>query len=93
MAAGLEEIKKIDFLNYHYINGYGDNGERLQYGPTAQGVEAVMPDLVLGRDEQGHAINYDAEALLMISMHALQQEDEKVVALRAEIEQLKKEKH
>ena len=50
-AAGLTELKQIDFYDYRFLPGHGDNGARPQYGPTAQSVERVLPQLVLARDE------------------------------------------
>lgn len=72
MTAGIAEIAKLDLWNYRYKPGYGDNGERVQYGPTAQDVEKVIPDLVR-YDEHGEAINYDIGAFVPITLHALQQ--------------------
>jgi endosialidase-like protein len=72
MAAGLDEISKLDLINYRYRDGVGDNGERMQYGMTAQQVETVMPDLVR-HDEKGEAINFDIGALLPVALHAIQQ--------------------
>lgn len=72
MTAGIDEIAKLNLWNYRYLNGFGDNGERIQYGPTAQDVEKVLPDLVR-YDTDGKAINYDAGAFVPITLHALQQ--------------------
>jgi hypothetical protein len=81
MEAGLNEIVQIKEWNYRYVQGYGDSGKRIQYGPTAQDVEAVLPDLVLGRDGNGKAINYDIGAFIPISMHAFQQVAERLCRL------------
>jgi hypothetical protein len=81
MKAGLKEISGLDLWNYRYKNGWGDSGKRIQYGPTAQDVEKVLPDLV-GRDDKGTPINYDSGALLLISLHAIQE-------LKAEVDDLK----
>jgi hypothetical protein len=72
MKAGLDELMQIKMQNYRYLSGYGDGGYRIQYGPTAQAVEAVLPDLV-GRDNNGETINYDWGALLFVGLHAIQQ--------------------
>jgi hypothetical protein len=72
MVAGIDEITRLDLLNYRYKEGFGDNGERLQYGLTAQGVASVMPDLVR-YDAQGEAVNFDIGALLPVALHAIQQ--------------------
>lgn len=72
MKAGLSELMGIDFVNYRYIPGYGDNGERRQYGATAQNVAAALPDLA-GYDTKGEIINYDWGALLFVGLRAIQQ--------------------
>lgn len=72
MTAGLDDLMKISFQNYHYRKGFGDDGDRLQYGTTAQDVEGALPDLVR-RDAGGAAINYDSGALLFIGLRAIQQ--------------------
>ena len=72
MIAGLDEIAKLNLWNYRYKSGQGDDGARMQYGPTAQDVEQVLPDLV-GHDEKGEAINYDIGAFIPISLRAIQQ--------------------
>lgn len=72
MEAGIDEIARLKLWNYRYIPGYGDSGERMQYGPTAQDVESVIPDLVR-KDENNEAINYDIGAFIPITLHALQQ--------------------
>lgn len=72
MTAGIDEIAKLDLWNYRYRDGFGDSGERMQYGPTAQDVEKVLPDLVR-HDSSGEAINYDIGAFVPITLHALQQ--------------------
>jgi len=85
MKAGLKEIATLDLWNYRYKPGWGDGGKRIQYGPTAQDVEKVLPDLV-GHDEKGEAINYDSGALLLIALHAIQEQ-------QVQIEELKKKVH
>lgn len=82
MAAGIDEIARLKLWNYRYRSGYGDGGARLQYGPTAQDVERVLPGLVR-HDAKGAAINYDIGAFVPISLRALQQ-------LNARIEQLER---
>lgn len=72
MVGGLEEVMRLNLQNYRYRKGYGDSGERMQYGLTAQDVDMVMPDLVR-RDISGEAINYDAGAFLFIGLRAIQQ--------------------
>jgi hypothetical protein len=72
MKAGIDDIMRINLQSYRYLPGYGDGGLRLQYGPTAQDVEAVLPDIV-GHNSSGETINYDYGALFMISIRALQQ--------------------
>lgn len=72
MIGGLEEVMELNLQNYRYRNGYGDDGERMQYGLTAQDVDRVMPDLVR-RDASGEAINYDAGAFLFIGLRAIQE--------------------
>lgn len=72
MVGGLEEVMGLSLQNYRYRNGYGDSGERMQYGLTAQDVDKVMPDLVR-RDTSGEVINYDSGALLFVGLRAIQQ--------------------
>lgn len=72
MIAGLDEVARLDLLNYRYKNGFGDSGARVQYGLTAQQVATVMPDLVR-YDDKGVAINFDIGALLPVALHAIQQ--------------------
>lgn len=72
MTAGINEIARLKLWNYRYQEGYGDGGERMQYGPTAQDVEKVLPNLVR-HDGKGDAINYDIGAFVPISLRALQQ--------------------
>lgn len=81
MTAGLDEIMKIKLWEYYYKNGYGDNGTRLQRGPTAQGIEEVLPDLV-GYDKDGAAINYDWGAFIPIMMRAIQQQQAQIETLK-----------
>lgn len=80
MAAGLDEITKLPLWNYRYLKGFGDSGARMQYGSTAQDVDAILPDLVR-HDTSGEAINYDIGALLPISLRAIQQLNERMVRL------------
>lgn len=84
MTAGLAEIMQINLWNYRYKPGHGDNGVRVQFGPTAQDIEAI-PALssLVGHNQEGEAINYDVGALLPIALRAIQE-------LKAEIQTLKK---
>lgn len=72
MTAGLDELMKISLQNYRYKKGYGDDGERIQYGTTAQDVEAVIPNIAR-HDASGQTINYDSGALLFVGLRAIQQ--------------------
>lgn len=90
MKAGLDEVMKINLQNYRYKPGYGDSGARMQYGATAQNVEAVLPDLA-GHDEKGETINYDAGALLFIGLRSIQQLKADNDELRGELRELKKQ--
>lgn len=72
MTAGLDQIAQLNLLNYRYRSGYGDSGERVQYGLTAQQVATVMPDLVR-YNAVGDAVNFDIGALLPVALHAIQQ--------------------
>lgn len=72
MTVGISELTRIGLYDYHYLPGYGDNGKRLQYGAMAQDVENVMP-ILAGHDATGATINYDAGAMLFLSMRAIQQ--------------------
>lgn len=80
MKAGLGSLIGLNLQNYRYKKGFGDDGKRVQYGPTAQDVAKVLPDLV-NYDIDGKAINYDAGAFLFISLRAIQQLDERVTKL------------
>lgn len=72
MVGSVDDISRLNFQNYRYREGFGDGGARVQYGLTAQDVEAVLPDLVR-HNEKGEAINYDSGALLFIGLRAIQQ--------------------
>lgn len=89
MRGGVDEIMKLKLWNYRYKPGHGDNGARMQYGPTAQDVEAVLPDLA-GHDEKGETINYDWGAFIPISLRAIQQLKADNDNLRAEMMELKR---
>jgi hypothetical protein len=89
MVAGIDDLMKIDFVNYRYLDGYGDNGAHKQYGTTAQNVEAVLPDIAR-HDVKGETINYDSGALLFIGLHAIQQLKADNDNMRAEINELKR---
>lgn len=82
MVAGIDDLMKINFVNYNYKNGFGDNGVRRQYGTTAQEVEAALPDIAR-HNEQGETINFDSGALLFVGLHAIQQLKAENNALRA----------
>lgn len=82
MTAGLDDLMKISLVNYHYKDGFGDNGARLQYGVTAQDVEAALPDLAR-HNLNGETINFDSGALLFIGLRAIQQ-------LKTRIDQMEK---
>lgn len=84
MKAGIDDLMKIKLWNYRYKKGYGDNGARLQYGPTAQDVEAVLPDLA-GHDLEGNTINYDWGAFIPIMMKAIQQQQTEIVELKKKL--------
>lgn len=88
MVAGLDEVVKLNLQNYRYRDGYGDNGARIQYGLTAQDVEAVIPDLAR-HNLQGETINYDWAALVFVGLRAIQQLKADNDNLRVEIEALK----
>lgn len=88
MTAGLDDLMRINFQNYRYREGFGDSGESIQYGTTAQDVEKVRPDLVR-HDHNGNAINYDSGALLFIGLHAIQElkaENDNLAARLAKLE-------
>lgn len=87
MAAGIDELMKIDFQTYRYREGFGDNGARMQYGTTAQSVEAALPDLAR-RNTSGEVINYDSGALLFIGLRAVQQLKADNDNLRAEVRKM-----
>lgn len=88
MQGGLEELANLSLWNYRYRTGFGDSGAKTQYGPTAQDVEKVLPDLV-GYDQSGTAINYDGGALVMLSVRAIQQLKAANDNLAKEVQQLK----
>lgn len=72
MVAGIDDLMKINFVNYRYKKGFGDDGARIQYGTTAQNVEAAMPDLAR-HNASGETINFDSGALLFVGLRAIQQ--------------------
>lgn len=91
ISIGLREILALPMHDYFYLPGWGDGGARIQYGPTAQDVEAV-PGLahLAGHDASGATINYDSGALLMASVHAIQELKAGNDNLRAEIDALRR---
>lgn len=89
MIVGLSELIQIPIQNYRYLPGWGDGGDRLQYGPTAQDVEKILPDLAR-HDANGNTINYDSGALLIIAVRAIQQLNVKVNDLEQELKGLRK---
>lgn len=88
MAAGIDDLMKIDFQNYRYREGFGDSGERMQYGPTAQNVEGAIPDLVR-HNASGAAINYDSGALLFVGLRSIQQVNTNLEQLKADNDNLR----
>lgn len=90
MVGGIDDIVRLNFQNYRYREGFGDDGARMQYGLTAQDVELVLPDLVR-HDAAGAAINFDSGALLFIGLRAIQQLNERVTNLQARIKELERE--
>lgn len=82
MKAGIDEIARLDLWNYRYLDGFGDSGERVQYGPTAQDVAKVLPDLVR-YDAKGDAISYDIGAFVPIALHAIQQSKVEIDSLHS----------
>lgn len=89
MTAGLDEVARLHLQNYRYLKGYGDGGDNVQFGLTAQDVDSVLPTLVR-HDAKGEAINYDSGALLFIGLKAIQELKAANDNLRVEIEALKK---
>lgn len=85
MTAGLSELMQLPLYNYHYLPGHGDGGARMQYGLVAQDVEKVMPVLA-GHNANGETINYDAGAMLFVTMRAVQEQ-------QAQIDELKRKVH
>lgn len=88
MSAGLNDLVKIKLYDYHYRKNYGDGGTRLQYGPMAQDVEAVLP-ILASHDARGDTINYDSGALLFVGLRAIQELKADNDNLRHEINKLK----
>ena len=88
MTVGLAEVAKLNLQNYRYRKGYGDDGASIQYGMTAQDVEAVLPGLVR-HDARGNAINYDIGALWFIALRAIQELNAANDNLKSEVEKLK----
>lgn len=88
MTAGLDDLIQIKLWNYRYRSGYGDGGAAMQYGTTAQEIEAVIPDLAR-HNAAGETINYDSGALLFIGLRAIQQLKADNDNLRAEISALR----
>ena len=87
MRAGIDELMQIPMENYRYRLGYGDNGIKMQYGPTAQSVENVLPELV-GRTNDGETINYDWGGLMFVGLRAIQQLKTENDDLRARIHKI-----
>ncbi len=60
----------------------------LQYGMIAQDVEEVLPEAVLGSEEDSYSVNYSMMVPLLIE--ALKEQQEEIDQLRSELKALKK---
>ena len=78
----LNRVMGLRPVSFVYRPGYGDNGERRQYGLIAEEVDSIFPEMV-ARDADGSPVSVDYGALWPILVRAVQQ-------LQAEIDELRK---
>lgn len=76
---GLSEVLKLHPRNFFYKAGYGDDGNHLQYGFTAEEVAEVLPN-VARNDAEGKPQSVDYGALFPVLTRAIQELSEKVDA-------------
>jgi hypothetical protein len=69
---GLAQIMALSAINYHYIEGRGDNGAREQYGFLAEDVVNVLPKLV-ALDVDGKPNSVDILGMVPVLVKAVQE--------------------
>jgi hypothetical protein len=72
LQGGLAEVVALQSISFRYNRGYGDDGDRLQYGFTAEQMAPVLPTLV-GRDGAGRPNTVDILGLTPIVVRAIQE--------------------
>jgi hypothetical protein len=89
LAPALAQIRLLKPGTFHYINGYGDNGQRLQVGLLAEDVVKTIPTLV-GLDKDGKPNSVDILGLVPLLVKAVQEQQGQIKQMRAEISRLKR---
>jgi hypothetical protein len=79
---GMAQIVGLQPKNFYYNPGYGDGGDREQYGFLAEDVVSVLPKLV-GMDADGKPNSVDLIGMIPIMVKAIQ-EQQKIIRLQDE---------
>ena len=83
LDVGLDEIMRIQTVRYYYNADHGDPN-KLQYGVTAEQLQTVLPTLV-SLDKDGKPNTADLVGMIPILLHAMQQQQAEIAALKAQI--------
>ena len=83
---GLDEIMRIQTVRYYYNADHGDPN-KLQYGVTAEQLQTVLPTLV-SLDKDGKPNTADLVGMIPILLHAMQQQQAEIAALKSQITSL-----
>lgn len=85
LDSGLAAVMALNPVSYFYKKGYGNDGEKVLYGLTAEGVVDVLPDLV-GLDAEGKPNSVDLMGLLPVLVNALKEQQEEIETLKDALE-------
>jgi hypothetical protein len=85
LVAGLEQINNLDAITYKYKPGYGDSGETIKYGFTAEQVYQVLPDLV-GLDNEGKPNSIDWAGIVPVLVKAIQEQQKEIEVLKKKVQ-------
>lgn len=83
---GLAEITQLRPVTYRYRRGFGDDGDKQQYGFIAEEVVNVLPKLVgLDRDKLPNSV--DIVGMIPILVRAIQQQQKQIDQIKSEAHQ------
>jgi hypothetical protein len=82
LTDGIAEIEGLKPVNFFYKKGFGDDGEREQYGLIAEDVVNVIPKLVT-LDKDGRPNSVDYMGLVPILINAMQEQQLEIAHLKA----------